>query len=193
MAKKLLIVLANTDPRNGEELGAPFFQASVAAAMDYEVEETEGLGMRTFAAIEADIDRVTGSEGAKLLSLGEEMLAQWLEAHGQVATEETSEGFRLLALQRQAARGDPSFNACRETCRELVFHYNLLTMQPDHVGTKQRMTMMRLVARHLCYFLAGKLENARLGEFCCSSKPLRLNLDANGDPDAHRTPLQPAR
>jgi uncharacterized protein len=38
MAKKLLIIMANTDPRNGEELGAPFFQASVAAAMDYEVE-----------------------------------------------------------------------------------------------------------------------------------------------------------
>jgi predicted peroxiredoxin len=38
MTKKLLIVMANTDPRNGEELGAPFFQASVAAAMDYEVE-----------------------------------------------------------------------------------------------------------------------------------------------------------
>jgi predicted peroxiredoxin len=30
--------MANTDPRNGEELGAPIFQASVAAAMDYEVE-----------------------------------------------------------------------------------------------------------------------------------------------------------
>ncbi len=38
MAKKLLIVMANTDPRNCEELGAPIFQASVAAAMDYEVE-----------------------------------------------------------------------------------------------------------------------------------------------------------
>lgn len=38
MTKKLVIVMANTDPRNGEELGAPFFQASVAAAMDYEVE-----------------------------------------------------------------------------------------------------------------------------------------------------------
>ena len=38
MAKKLLIVMVNTDPRNGEELGAPFFQATVAAAMDYEVE-----------------------------------------------------------------------------------------------------------------------------------------------------------
>ncbi|MBI1217319.1 MAG: peroxiredoxin [Rhodobacteraceae bacterium] len=38
MAKKLLIIMANTDPRNPEELGAPFFQATVAAAMDYEVE-----------------------------------------------------------------------------------------------------------------------------------------------------------
>lgn len=38
MAKKLVIVMANTDPRNGEELGAPFFQASVAAAMEYEVD-----------------------------------------------------------------------------------------------------------------------------------------------------------
>ncbi|HMT13421.1 MAG TPA: DsrE/DsrF/DrsH-like family protein [Aestuariivirga sp.] len=38
MSKKLLIVMANTDPRNGEELGAPFFQATVAAAMEYEVE-----------------------------------------------------------------------------------------------------------------------------------------------------------
>ena len=38
MAKKLVIVMANTDLHNPEELGAPFFQASVAAAMDYEVE-----------------------------------------------------------------------------------------------------------------------------------------------------------
>ena len=30
--------MVNTDPRNGEELGAPFFQATVAAAMDYEVD-----------------------------------------------------------------------------------------------------------------------------------------------------------
>lgn len=37
-AKKLIIIMANTDPRNPEELGAPIFQASVAAAMGYEVE-----------------------------------------------------------------------------------------------------------------------------------------------------------
>ncbi len=38
MADKLLIIMVNTDPNNGAELGAPFFQATVAAAMEYEVE-----------------------------------------------------------------------------------------------------------------------------------------------------------
>lgn len=38
MAKKLVIVMANTDPRNGEELGAPIFQATVAASMEFDVE-----------------------------------------------------------------------------------------------------------------------------------------------------------
>jgi predicted peroxiredoxin len=38
MADKLMIVMVNTDPANPSELGAPFFQATVAAAMDYDVE-----------------------------------------------------------------------------------------------------------------------------------------------------------
>lgn len=38
MADKLLIILMNTDPTNPSELGTPFLQASVAAAMEYEVE-----------------------------------------------------------------------------------------------------------------------------------------------------------
>ncbi|SIT65665.1 Predicted peroxiredoxin [Ectothiorhodosinus mongolicus] len=38
MADKLLIVMVNTDPSSPSELGAPFFQATVAAAMEYEVE-----------------------------------------------------------------------------------------------------------------------------------------------------------
>lgn len=38
MADKLLIVLMNSDPKNPSELGAPFLQATVAAAMEYEVE-----------------------------------------------------------------------------------------------------------------------------------------------------------
>jgi predicted peroxiredoxin len=38
VSRRLLIVLMNTDPRNVEELGAPFYHAAVAAAMDYEVD-----------------------------------------------------------------------------------------------------------------------------------------------------------
>lgn len=38
MADKLLIVMVNTDPDNPSELGAPFFQATVSASMEYETE-----------------------------------------------------------------------------------------------------------------------------------------------------------
>jgi len=38
VANKLLIVMVNTDPKNPDELGAPLFQATVAAAMEHQVE-----------------------------------------------------------------------------------------------------------------------------------------------------------
>ncbi len=38
MANKLLIVMVNTDPANPTELGAPLFQATAAATMEYDVE-----------------------------------------------------------------------------------------------------------------------------------------------------------
>lgn len=38
MADKLLIVMANADPDKPAALGAPFFQATVAATMEYDVE-----------------------------------------------------------------------------------------------------------------------------------------------------------
>ncbi|MGB5300647.1 MAG: DsrE family protein [Thiogranum sp.] len=54
MADKLMIVMVNTDPANPSELGAPFFQATVAAAMEYDVEvvltgRTGELAMRGVA------------------------------------------------------------------------------------------------------------------------------------------------
>jgi predicted peroxiredoxin len=38
MAEKLMIILLNTDAKNPAEVGAPFFQAAVAASLEYEVE-----------------------------------------------------------------------------------------------------------------------------------------------------------
>ena len=114
---------------------------------------------------------------AAYLKVGEEMLEQWIVAHDGVPTQDKKEGFRLLALQRQGSKGDPSFNACRETARELVYHYNLVTLEPVHPETAQRLKMTEMVAKHLVLFVGGKLQVAGLGEFCCSSKSLRLNND----------------
>jgi hypothetical protein len=96
---------------------------------------------------------------------------------GEIPTRDEREGFRLLALHRQGAKGDPSFNACRETCREVAYHYNLVTMQPEHSDITNRLCMMGLVSKHLYLFISGKLQVAGLGEFCCSSKPIRSGND----------------
>lgn len=109
----------------------------------------------------------------ELLALGEEVLEHWVAAKGLDPTHEMREGFRLLALHRQGCTDDPSFNACRETCRELVYHYNLVTSDPQHAETAQRGRMMTMVANHLFLFVAGKMQVAALGDFCCASRPLR--------------------
>ena len=115
---------------------------------------------------------------AEVLALGELVLEWWLRAHDVTPTTGTSEGFRLLALHRQGAKNDPSFNACRETCRELVYHYNLICLEPAHGDVARRVRLGAMVARHLALFIGGKLEVAGLGEFCCSSRTLRERDDA---------------
>jgi hypothetical protein len=117
----------------------------------------------------------------ELLALGETIIEMWLSARGEKPTTRTVEGFRLLALHRQGARGDASFNACRETCRELVYHRNLVRLEPAHADTARRLRLGAMVARHLALFIGGKLETAGLGEFCCSSRPLHQH-EANMQP-----------
>lgn len=141
-----------------------------------------------FAAIEARIDAIEAVVRAaapapadmavELLALGEAVLEAWVTARGETPTHDLKEGFRLLALHRQGARGEPSFNACRETCRELVFHFNLIHPEPDHAETDKRLRLMIMVARHLHLFVSGKMQVAGLGEFCCSSRPVRSGPDA---------------
>lgn len=126
---------------------------------------------RLAALIEPQALRV--EQASELLSLGEAVLEQWVAAKGLEPTREVREGFRLLALHRRGCTDEPSFNACRETCRELVYHYNLVTLEPHHADTAQRLRMMALVANHLYLFVAGKLQVHGLGDFCCASRPLR--------------------
>ena len=135
--------------------------------------------MRPLADIELAIEAVNEEAGAEagakqLLTLSEEVLEHWVSARGDTPTMDEREGFRLLALHRQGTRGDPSFNACRETCREIAYHYNLIIMRNGDTATTDRLTMMKMISSHLYLFVSGKLQVAGLGEFCCSSRPIRL-------------------
>lgn len=114
---------------------------------------------------------------SELLARAEAVLEQWVKARGDTPSEDAVEGFRLLALHRQGARGVPSFNACRETCREIAYHYNLLRDREDEKTT----LMMQMLVQHLELFVQGKMQVEGLGEFCCSSRPLRQQSALEGD------------
>lgn len=135
--------------------------------------------MRSVTELESAIVSVQANSDPQvsadaLLAICEEVIEQWINARGEIPTQESREGFRLLGLHRQGAKGDPSFNACRETCREAAYHYNLITMQPGAAETTDRLEMMKMISNHLLLFISGKMQVAGLGEFCCSSKPIRL-------------------
>ncbi len=138
--------------------------------------------MRSVAELEAYMDApkpdISAVEQAgEYLRIGEEMLLNWLVAKDIEPTQDKKEGFRILALHRQGCKGEPSFNACRETCRELAYHYNLITMEPDHKDTTRRLSMMEMVAKHVVLFIGNKMMDDQVGEFCCSAKVNRLSSE----------------
>ena len=138
--------------------------------------------MRSVAQLETFMETPKlGDDATQLarayLHVGEEMLENWLNAKDLLPTDNKKEGFRILALHRQGCKGDPSFNACRETCRELVYYYNLITLEPNHQEVPVRLSMMEMVAKHLVLFIGSKMQVAEVGEFCCSAKVNRLTKD----------------
>ena len=138
--------------------------------------------MRPLADVETAIEAAGAhpdpqAGAGELLALAEEVLEHWVTARGDVPTQEEREGFRLLALHRQGATVDPSFNACRETCREVAYHYNLIRLQPGVTENTDRLRMMTMVCSHLYLFISGKMQVAQLGDFCCSSRPIRTESE----------------
>lgn len=134
--------------------------------------------MMSLSAVAGLMDEMPSSEPPRaqadtMLEAGEAILEHWLLAKGAQPTDGEREGFRLLALHHQGAKGDPSFNACRESCRELVYHYNVIAAAPDDPAAVAQVKMMRFILNHLYLFVSGKMEVEGLGEFCCSSRSLR--------------------
>jgi predicted peroxiredoxin len=120
MARKLLIVLVNTDPRNPEELGAPFYHAAIAAAMDYEVDvicaATAGRLMRRGVA-----------EAIRIKAGESKTVYDWIrEAHGH--------GARFWACPANLALFDMTESDLIPECRGLMGAATMLEriMSDDH-------------------------------------------------------------
>ena len=141
-----------------------------------------------FDELLARLDQIENLEGmvalenardlsVELLGLGETVLKFWAISRDEVPTTEKKEGFVILALHKQGAKGEPSFNACRETCREIVFQHNVIMQAVEPKVTLNALRLQIMVVRHLALFVSGKLEVAGLGEFCCASKSIRQKSD----------------
>lgn len=126
------------------------------------------------AELEAGLDGRAALPGAEaLLDRAERVLEAWLDARAEVPDGARVEGFRLLALHRQGCKGTPSFNACRETCREIVYRRNVIAAGAGDADAAQaELRLMAMTVLHLALFVGGKLAEAGLGDFCCSSRPL---------------------
>lgn len=141
-----------------------------------------------FEDLLARLDEIENVEGAyalenarelagELLGLGENVLQFWAISRDEVPASDEKEGFVILALHKQGAKGEPSFNACRETCREIVFQHNVIMKSDDPKVVLGALKLMIMVVRHLALFVSGKLEVSGLGEFCCASKSIRQKSD----------------
>lgn len=140
--------------------------------------------MDPFPDIQNQLDCALNGDGPMpdvdaMLSMAEAVLEAWIAAKGEEPGQGEVEGFRLLALHRQGCKGTPSFNACRETCREIVYRRNVVQAgqgDTSRAGDEQR--LMAMTVMHLVLFVGGKLAESGLGDFCCSSRPLRSTAGA---------------
>jgi hypothetical protein len=101
---------------------------------------------------------------AELVQLSEEILEHWLLAKGETPAEQSDETLRLLALQTQCAATEPSFEACRSACLEVLDQGNLVAAEPEHAATVERLLVAVAAAFHLYSFVTSRMAEAGLRE-----------------------------
>ena len=100
-----------------------------------------------------------GLAAAELVLLGEQVLEHLDRRQARDADLGAPRGLSIAGTAPARRQGRPrSFKAA--PARELVYHFNLATAAPADVETVRRVRLAALVAKHLCLFVAGKLETA---------------------------------
>lgn len=101
---------------------------------------------------------------AELVQIGEEIFEHWLLAKGETPVPSSGEELRLLALQSQCAASEPRFATCRSPCLELVDQTSLVTADPDHEATAERLLVAVAADCNLYSFVTSRMSEAGLRE-----------------------------
>lgn len=101
---------------------------------------------------------------AELTRIGEEILEHWLLARGETPPEGNEEELRLLALQARCTALEPRFEGCRAACLELIDQANLVTAEPEHAATAERLLVAVAADFHLYSFVTSRMAEAGLRE-----------------------------
>ncbi len=138
------------------------------------VPQGAGPGMRKIAEIEAEIEAAPARRGAS---------SRWPRRFSKSGLKPMSA--RRLKRPAKARACSPCIGRARAAIpastpagRPAGSSSIARTFSPLPANTRIRPARRRRCGRcalHLAYFVGGKLENAKLGEFCCSARPLRVN------------------
>jgi hypothetical protein len=90
------------------------------------------------------------------------LLVAWMEEDGKPTP---GENIEFLEVFRAFVRGDPSWNAIRDNCRELVYYRNCINMGREDALPPVAERMAVRTARHVYFYMKTRLiRDGRLRE-----------------------------
>jgi hypothetical protein len=93
----------------------------------------------------------------ELVELSEEIFEHWLIARGEAAAADTPQEARLLALHAAAVHGEPGFTELARACTEVVRLRDLVTAEPDHPETTERLLVAAAAVGDIYSAITGRM------------------------------------
>jgi hypothetical protein len=93
----------------------------------------------------------------ELVGLSEEVFEHWLIARGEAAAADTPQEARLLALHAAAVLGEPGFAGLEQACRDVVRLRDLVSAEPDHPETAERLLVAVAAAGDIYSAITGRM------------------------------------
>ena len=120
---------------------------------------------RELAALEAAVEAHEGGELGGLLELAIALVARtmraWIDAEGRPLPPADAD---VLEVWKALVKGNPTWNAIRDNCRELVYYRNCLALgRADALPAAPRRMAVR-TARHIFLYVRSRAQRtARAG------------------------------